>query len=293
MTMQGQRQQMIRRVSAILRQAVKNFWRIDGAQWAGAFAHYAFFALFPVIILFVTLASIFIDRDQAGAQIIAFVETYVPIGDAKQRYIFDTLAGVINARAPASAVAFVMLAWAVVRFLATLIRATNRAWGIEAHDWWRLPLKSLAFLAIIVIGVPLGLTVPVLAKIARNWLSPVHDFSSWIYTLGSFFIPVLALFLSLNLLYSLAPRRYTRFAEVWVGAACATVLLKATESLFGMYLRDVASLNVVYGAFGAIMALLLWIYLSGGILIFGACLCAAQAAERSAPAQTTMTRTIE
>lgn len=72
---------MIRRVSAILRHAVKNFWRIDGAQWAGAFAHYAFFALFPVIILFVTLASIFIDRDQAGAQIIAFVETYVPIGD--------------------------------------------------------------------------------------------------------------------------------------------------------------------------------------------------------------------
>src|SRR6185312_7167154 len=99
-----------------------------------------------------------------------------------------------NARAPASAVAFVMLGWAVVRFLATLIRATNRAWGIEAHDWWRLPLKSLVFLAIVVIGVPLGLAVPVLAKIARNWLSPVHDFSSWVYTLGSFFIPVLALF---------------------------------------------------------------------------------------------------
>jgi Ca2+-transporting ATPase len=35
-------------------------------------------------------------------------------------------------------------------------------------------------------------------------------------------------------------------------------------------------LNAVYGAFGSIMALLLWIYLSGCIFIFGACLCAAQ-----------------
>jgi uncharacterized BrkB/YihY/UPF0761 family membrane protein len=36
-------------------------------------------------------------------------------------------------------------------------------------------------------------------------------------------------------------------------------------------------LNAIYGAFGGIMALLLWIYLSGCIFIFGACLCAAQA----------------
>jgi Ca2+-transporting ATPase len=173
-----------------------------------------------------------------------------------------------------------MLAWAVTQFLATLIRATNRAWGIEAHDWWRLPLKSLAFLAIIGVGVPLGLAVPALASLARRWLSPHHDFSSWVYTLGSLLIPVLVVFLSLSFLYSLAPRRHTRFAEVWVGAAWATVLLKATESLFGIYLRDIASLNAVYGAFGAIMALLLWIYLSGCILIFGACLCAARTATR-------------
>lgn len=277
-----QPRQVTRRVSAILGHALKTFWQIDGAQWAGAFAHYAFFALFPLIILFVSLASIFVDRDRAGTQIIGFVETYVPIGNEKQGYIFDTIAGVIDARAPASAVAFVMLAWAVMRFFATLIRATNRAWGIEAHDWWRLPLKSLAFLAIIVLGVPLGLAVPALAKVAKRWLSPVRDFSSWVYTVGGSVIPVLVLFLSLSLFYSLAPRRHTRFAEVWVAAACATILLKAAESLFGIYLRQFASLNAVYGAFGAIMAMLLWIYLSGCILIFGACLCAARAAERSA-----------
>ncbi|MGZ9124416.1 MAG: YhjD/YihY/BrkB family envelope integrity protein [Candidatus Binatia bacterium] len=40
-------------------------------------------------------------------------------------------------------------------------------------------------------------------------------------------------------------------------------------------------MNAVYGALGGVMALLLWIYLFGCIFIFGACLCAAQAEERS------------
>lgn len=46
------------------------------------------------------------------------------------------------------------------------------------------------------------------------------------------------------------------------------------------------SLNAVYGVFGGVMALLLWIYLSGCGFIFGACLCAAQAEGRSVPAIT-------
>jgi YihY family inner membrane protein len=91
------------------------------------------------------------------------------------------------------------------------------------------------------------------------------------------------MFLSLCLFYRFAPRRPTQFAKVWVAALCATVLLQATESLFVIYFKNLATLNAVYGAFGGIMAMLLWVYLSGCILIFGACLCAAQAEVRSSP----------
>ena len=84
--------------------------------------------------------------------------------------------------------------------------------------------------------------------------------------------------------YRLAPRRPTRFAEVWAAALCATVLLRAGESLFVIYLEDFATLNAVYGAFGGMLALLLWIYLSGCVFIFGACLCAGQAEAFEQPA---------
>ena len=284
--MPGWLEQKTRKVWAILCLAVKKFLRIDGAQWAGAFAFNAFFSLFPLIVLFVTIASAFIDRNRAGKEVIAYMASYVPITGDMQRYIFDTITGVINARKQAGAIAFLILVWVALKCFTTLISATNRAWGVEEYNWWRRPLKSLIFLAIMVSAVLLGVALPVLTKTVKVWLFPVHAFSSWVYALVRFFIPVLVVFLSLCLFYRLAPRRPTRFAEIWAAALCATVLLQAAENLFSIYLKHFATLNAVYGTFGGIMALLLWIYLSGYIFIIGACLCAVQVEGRSAPAKT-------
>jgi YihY family inner membrane protein len=269
------------RMWAILCLSVKKFSEIDGAQSAGAFAHFAFFSLFPLIVIFVTIASVFIDRNQAEMEVIAYVETYVPISGEMQSYIFDTIVGVVKARGQASAIAFLMLVWSALQFFTTLISATNKAWGSEAYNWWRLPLKSLFFLSFMVSAVLLAVGMPVLMKMAKDLLFPVNNFSFRVLTLWGFFVPLLVVFLSLSLFYRLAPRRPTCFAEVWAAAILATVLLKAVESLFVIYLKYFARLNAVYGAFGGIMALLLWIYLCGCIFIFGACLCAGQAEIRS------------
>jgi len=288
MNMPSRLDQETRRIWAILCLAVKKFLRIDGAQWAGAFAFHAFFSLFPLMILLVTIASYFVDRARAGGKVIAYTENYVPISGEMQRHVFDTIAGVIKARKQAGTVAFLILVWVSLQCFTTLIRATNRAWSAEAYNWWRLPLKSLVLLGITAGGVLLGMAAPVLTKMAKDRLFPVDDFRSWVHALGSFLIPLLVVFLSLSLFYRLAPRRPTHFAQVWAGALCATALLQAADSLFVIYLKNFATLNAVYGAFGGIMALLLWIYLSGCIFIFGACLCAAQAEGRSAPAETIM-----
>lgn len=273
------------RAWAILSLAIKKFFRIDGAQWAAAFAFNAFFSLFPLMIVLVTIASFFVDRDQAGIEVIAYMENYVPISGEMQSYIFQTIAGVIKARGQAGMVAFLILLWVVLQCFITLVCAINYAWGAAVTNWWRLPLKSLVLLAITAGAFLLGMAVPVTANMAKAWLLPMNDFSPWVYALGGFFIPLPVVFLSLSLFYWLAPHRPTRFSEVWVSALCATALLLATESLFVMYLKHFATLNALYGAFGGIMALLLWIYLSGCIFIFGACLCAAQAEERLSPAK--------
>jgi Ca2+-transporting ATPase len=259
--------------------AAKRFLRIDGAQWAGSFAYHAFFSLFPLFILFVTLASFFVDRESAGRAIVTYVEGYVPLDGEMRARIFGALAGVIQAREQAGLVALLILVWAALQCFTTLVRVTSHAWGDEAYNWWQLPLRGMALLGVTAGAVLLGMAAPALASIGKSWIFPAHEFGSWLYASWGFVVPLLVLFLSLTFFYRLAPRRTKRFAEVWVAAACTTVLLQTTESLFVVYLKHFATLNAVYGVFGGIMALLLWIYLSGCGFIFGACLCAAQAEE--------------
>jgi len=167
-----------------------------------------------------------------------------------------------------------------------LIVATNRAWGSAVYNWWRLPLKSLVVLGSTAGAVLLGMAVPVLMQMTRGWLFPLYDYRTWVYDLVSLFIPSAVIFSGLILFYRFAPSRPTRFVEVWAAALCATVLLRAGENLFIIYLKDFATLNAVYGTFGGIMALLLWIYVSGAVFIFGACLCAGQAEIHTLPSKT-------
>ena len=273
----GRLAQITRRLWAVVRLAFKRFSEIDGTQWAGAFAFNAFFSLFPLCVLFLTLASVFIDRDQAGKEINAFMESYVPMSDSLQSDISDTIAGVVNARRQAGVVSFLILVWTAIQCFTTLICATNLAWGTAVSNWWRLPLKSLVLLGITAGTILLGMAVPVLIRLAKGWLFTESDFNPWVYALGGFFVPMLVMFFTLSLFYRLAPRQPKHFAQVWAAALCATALLQAAEGLFEIYIRNFATSNIAYGAFGGIMALLLWIYISGCIFIFGACLCSAQA----------------
>ena len=49
------------------------------------------------------------------------------------------------------------------------------------------------------------------------------------------------------------------------------------QKLFIFYAGRVTNFNVLYGTFGSVVALLLWIYLTGTVIIAGGCLCAARA----------------
>jgi len=263
------------------RLAFKTFLRIDGEQWAGAFAFNALFSLFPLMILLVTITSFFIKHDVAVNKVIAFMETYVPISDQWQHEIAGTITGVINTREAVSFVAFAMLVFATLRSFTTLISATNRAWRLEFHSVWRMPLRSLMLLGVTVGSVLLGLITPVLLRSLRILMSPSDESLFLLFDVGNYFVPLVVMFIGISLFYKLAPRQPMKLSEVWIGALCATVLVVGSESLFVVYLNNFSKLNVLYGALGGIMALLLWIYLSGCFFIFGACLCASLAELKS------------
>jgi len=262
--------------------SVSKFIDIDGDQRAAAFSYSAFFSLFPLIVLIVTGTSLLFDKSAASGLVIGFVGGYVPITGEMKRYVFDTVSGMINSRGQAGSLAFLVLVWIATQFFTALIQATNRAWGTTGSHWWKLPLKSLWLLIITSLAVITAIWMPVLEQLTQRLL-PKLGFITRTYSFGMACLPWVLIFLNLSLLYAVAPHRRTKFSEVWAAAVWGTLLLAGAQKLFIYYLKHFSTLNAVYGAFGSIMALLLWIYVSGVIFIFGACLSAARSEMNGQP----------
>lgn len=262
--------------------AFRRFAEIDGTARGAAFAYYAFFSLFPLIVLFVAVGSLFVDRQVAVETVIGYAEKYVPLESTMKRTVFDTIAGVVETRGRVGVIASFVLLWGSLRFFRALVRGTNRAWSAEMHNWWQMPLKSLQLLAVLGSALLLGLIVPAGAKLVQQWLPAWHGLVNGAVNATIAIVPTLILFYGLALFYRLAPRRPTQFSEVWPAALGATLLLRLVEALFLLYLHNFGKFNVVYGTFAGVMALLMWIYLSGCIVVFGACVSAVQV-ETSGP----------
>lgn len=256
--------------------AFKRFGQIDGEQRAAAFAYYVFFSVFPLLLLFVTIGSLFLDRERVMREVIDFTNTYLPLGRERQNVVLRTVQGVLESRGEVGIVAFCVLLWSALKFLKVMIRAVNRAWSAEVYNWWRLPLKSLTLLGIVASAFVLGIAAPAVAGLLRGLLKNIFGALTWTVDVMLLLIPVLVLFYGLSMVYRLAPSRPTRFSEVWLPALAATILFRGVETMFVLYVRHFADFNALYGTLGGIIAFLTWIYVSGIVFVLGACFCAAR-----------------
>jgi membrane protein len=70
-------------------------------------------------------------------------------------------------------------------------------------------------------------------------------------------------------MYLLGPNRPQRWRFVWPGAIVATVIWLAATQGFAWYVRDIADYNLLYGSIGAVIALLVWMYVLAAIALIG------------------------
>jgi YihY family inner membrane protein len=278
-------------IGRFFRQAGQVTWRAlikydetDGEQRAASFAYYAFFALFPLVVLLITIFTSFLgSREVAMTRITAAVSDSLPIDQELSKQVIRTIQGVVKSRGSASLIAFAVLAWSALRFFQALVRGVNRAWGTKEYSWWRLPIKNLAMTAILASAILIGILVPAIV----NQIEALYWRHSWevgldfiwvkdLFAAVRYFIAPLVLFYGFAMFYKFAPQRKTTFREIWVAALFVTIGLDLLKQGFLLYTTNIGNFNALYGTLGSIVALLMWIYLSGSLIILGGCLSAAQ-----------------
>jgi len=271
------------KVWAILWRAIIKYNETDGEQRAASFAYYAFFALFPLILLLITVGSSFLGNEKKTSEVvIGYVSQYLPLESQDSQIVFKTINGFVRSRKSAGFIAFGVLAWTALKFFQALVHGVNRAWGTKEYSWWRLPIQNLLMTGILGSALLLGIVMPtVLTDISDYYF--IHsrkvglDFSFfwYVFYVAKLAVPVLVLFYGISMFYKFAPRRRTMFREVWGAALFVTIAQSVLQYCFLLYARNIGHFNALYGTFGSVVALLLWIYLSGSIIILGGCLSAA------------------
>ncbi len=261
------------------------FVETDGEHHAAAFAYYALFALLPLLVLLITFGTRFFgDRIEATNAIFDLLSQYIVVDLGSPEQVRATVETFMQSRLGSGLVSLGILTWCALKFFQSLVRATNRAWGTHEYSWWRLPLKNLLMVAVLASALLIGLVAPAMLNGFERYYVAHRDMFSFDFGLGGWVVhtarsllPPLLLFYSLALFYKFAPRRKTTFREVWIEALLVTAALGGLQKLFVVYAGHVANFNVLYGTFGSVVALLLWIYLTGTVIIGGGCACAARA----------------
>src|SRR5690349_19637356 len=242
------------------------------AVYAAQMAYSFFFALFPLLLFFAALLSIVADKQTVMGEFNGRIAEALP-GDVAS-LLGKTVEKVIFASGAPGLLSFGLLtaAWSGSSIFGALRAALNAAYEVEeTRPWWKQYALQLGML-VLAGGVTVLATVILLnGEGVVRWLGAhlgLGRVTTIVWTVVQFPLAIGALVAVLWLVYFLLPNcRHQDKRILIVSASIATALWMVATLLFRLYVQKFNALNPAYGAIGAIMVLLTWMYYSSFVLL--------------------------
>ncbi|MEP7011826.1 MAG: YihY/virulence factor BrkB family protein [Acidobacteriota bacterium] len=261
---------------SVLKEAGANWERHGSMTQSGALAFYFLIALAPILILVVAFSGMFYGREAAQGQIQRELALYVgaetagivqEIVKASARPDAGWITGLIGA---------ITLVVTATGALAQLQDALNTVWEVEPKPklWLRRMLKKRLLCLVLIVGVG-GLVLFSLAASAavvaiQSALEARFEGGLSAFLGGAdVLLSWLLMTVLLAMIYRILPDVELSFREVAWGSILTASLFLLGKYGIGLYLGRTATTST-YGAAGSVVAMLLWIYYSSLIFLFGA-----------------------
>lgn len=253
--------------------AVIEFVEDRGHRDAAQIAFFVILSFVPLALLLVGAFGLVFDDSQVRDRVIETVFDNVPLteGGARPR-LERTVREALDGAGSLGFVSVLVLIVGASNVMGALRHAINQAWDIDRRPSLlrRKALDiSLVLGATIVLVLSLSLTAAhraadVLDRQAGGWpvalaLDALAGLLPFAFTAG-----VVAF------LYRVLPVRRPTVREVWPGALVAAVGLTVVKLALELYFAQLSDFGALYGSLGALMALLVFVYASANVLVFGA-----------------------
>ncbi len=239
------------------------------ARDSAALTYYLLFALFPLLIFLsnlVGMMSLDINQflawlhpimPQEALEIIEQYLIYVSRDSSRQLLWFSLIFSIYFPYRAASA----------------LMGSVRKAYGAQPPThFWRYQFKLLLYTLCLIVIIVLSIALSVVGGRVLNFVSGYISLSDGFIELWSrlrFAVLGFFVFFAIALMYALAQESRT-MNRIWPGAVTSLVMWLALSFLFSFYVENIARYSVIYGTLGAVIVLLLWLYLAAMMLIMGA-----------------------
>lgn len=239
---------------------------------AAGVTFYGLLALFPALTAFVSLYGLVSDPATAATQM-AEVGSMLPAGASE--FLHDQILRIASGGETtlgfALLISIALAIWSANSGVKAIFDALNVAYGEdEKRGFFKLNLVSLAFTTGILLFALTALGGIAVVPLLLDFVY-LGSATEWVIRVGRWPVLVLILIGGLSVLYRFGPSRdEAQWSWVSPGAIFAALAWLAGSLLFSWYVANFEDYNKTYGTIGAVIGLLMWMWLSITIVLIGA-----------------------
>ncbi|CAM3581163.1 MULTISPECIES: YihY/virulence factor BrkB family protein [Halomonas] len=260
----------------VMQDAVSLWLERNAFSYAGSLAFYTLFSLAPTIIIAVTVIGVVLGEEAAQGQIVAQLQGTLGTDAATAIEQAVAQSRIEESGLLPTVLGFIALIVGATTVFAQMQFSLNTIWGVTAK-----PTSNSAFVFIknrllsltVVLSIGFILLVSlVLGVVLRGVLLATDNllpFASLFTTSLESLISVAMVTLLFATIFKVLPDVVLRWKDVFLGAVVTAVLFTIGRSVIAIYLAHTATAST-YGAAGSVVMILLWVYYSSLILLFGA-----------------------
>jgi membrane protein len=259
----------------VLRRTAREFIDDECTDLAAALTYYAILALFPALVVLVSLLGVFGQGKRTTDAVMDIATDVMPSSAV------DMLRQPIQQLVDSPSAGFALIAglagalWSASGYVGAFSRAMNRIYEIdEGRPVWKLrPVQLLLTLGALVMVAAVAFMLAVSGPVAQSIGNALGAGQLAVTAWNVVKWPLILIFVTVAvaILYSIAPNvKQPKFRWISVGAAVAIVVWIVASILFGVYVANFGSYNKTYGALAGVIVFLLWLWITNVALLFGA-----------------------
>jgi membrane protein len=246
------------------------------SSMGAALAYYTLFSIAPLLLIVVSVAGSIFGPEAARGEIVGQLRGLM--GNDGAHAVEGLLASAgrpgVNAFATLFSAALLLLGATTV--FAELQDALDRIWRAPARDassgvWRLIQTRLLSFGMVLGIAFLLMVSLVFSAAIAAlgKWWGPDFGARETMLLVINDLVSFVMFTVSFALTYKIMPRATIAWRDVWIGATVTAMLFDIGKLLIGLYIGK-SAIASGFGAAASLVAMLVWVYCSAQIFLFGA-----------------------